>query len=218
MLPKSRRSFNSRSPSVTTVNKAAPAPPAGWRLSVARWVSIVGHPFAMTMVMVLGTALHFSTPGEAFRTLLLVTLIALLPVAVLMVRQVRRGSWTNVDASNRAERPLLFAVGIVALAVLIGAVLVFRPGSVLIRGAVGVLIMFVVCAVATRWIKVSLHMAFGALATTTLLFLGSPAGWVLLAVMPGLAWSRLALERHRPAEVVIGLLVGIVFGYAINNL
>jgi hypothetical protein len=186
--------------------------------AVARWVSIVGHPFVMTIIMVLGAALHLSTPGEALRTVLLVTLIALLPVAALMVRQVRRGSWTNVDASNRAERPLLFAVAIVALAVLIGAVLVFRPGSFLIRGAAGVLIMFAVCAVATRWVKVSLHMAFGALATTTLLSLGSPAGWVLLAAMPALAWSRMALERHRPAEVALGLAIGIAFGYAITSL
>lgn len=185
---------------------------------VARWVSIVGHPFVMTIVMVLGAALHFSTPREALRTLLLVTLIALLPVAALMARQVRRGSWSNVDASNRAERPLLFAVGIAALAVLLGAVLVFRPGSFLIRGAAGVLLMLAVCAVATRWVKVSLHMAFGALATTTLLSLGSPVGWLLVAIMPALAWSRLAHKRHRPTEIAIGLLVGIAFGYAINKL
>jgi membrane-associated phospholipid phosphatase len=135
-----------------------------------------------------------------------------------MARQVRRGFWTNADASNRAERPLLFTVGIVALAVLLGAVLVFRPGSFLIRGAVGVLIMLAVCSAATRWVKVSLHMAFGALATTTLLSLGSPAGWVLLALMPGLAWARLALKRHSSVEVAIGSLVGIVFGYAIGSL
>ena len=165
--------------------------------------------------MVLGTALHTGTPGEALQTALLVALIALLLVAVLMVRQVRRGSWTNVDASNRAERPLLYAVGIVAMAVLIGGVLVFRPGSILIRGAIGVLIMLIVCAIATRWIKVSLHMAFGALATTVLLVVGSPLGWVLLVLMPALAWSRLALERHRPAEVAIGVVVGIAFGCAI---
>jgi hypothetical protein len=185
---------------------------------VARWVSIVGHPFTMTIVMVLGAALHFGTPREAIRTALLVTLIGLLPVAALMVHQVRRGSWTNVDASDRAERPLLFAVGIVALAVLLGAVLVFRPGSFLIRGAAGVLMMLAVCAVATRWVQVSLHMAFGALAATTLLSLGSPAGWVLIAAMPCLAWSRLALKRHGPAEIAIGVLVGIAFGYAIANL
>jgi len=185
---------------------------------VARWVSIVGHPFAMTGIMVLGAALHFGSPREALRTLLLVTLVALVPVAALMVRQVRRGSWANVDASDRAERPLLFVVGIVALAGLLAVVLVLRPGSFLVRGVVGVLSMLAVCAVATKWIKVSLHMAFGALATTTLLSLGSPAGWVLLAAMPALAWSRLALERHRPTEVALGTLAGVVFGYAINYL
>jgi hypothetical protein len=172
----------------------------------------------MTIVLVLGAALHFTNPHEALRTLLLVTLVTLLPVAALMVRQVRRGSWANADASNRAERPLLFAVGIVALAVLLLAVLVFRPGSFLMRGAVGVLLMLAVCAVATTWVKVSLHMTFGALATTTLVSLGSPAGWMLLPMMPVLAWSRLALERHRPAEVAIGVIIGIAFGYAISNL
>jgi len=186
--------------------------------SLARWVSIVGHPFVVTLVMVAGAALHFGTPGEALRTSLLVTLVALVPVAALMARQVRRGSWANVDASNRSERPALFAVGIGALAALLGAVLIYRPGSFLVRGVVGVLILLAVCAIATRWTKVSLHMAFGGLATTTLLSLGSPAGWVLLAGLPALAWSRLRLVRHRPVEVALGLLVGVAFGYAIANL
>jgi membrane-associated phospholipid phosphatase len=186
--------------------------------AVARWLSIVGHPFATSLVMVLGVALRLGTPREAFRALLIVTLVALVPVGALMVRQVRRGSWDNVDASNRAERPLLFTVGIVALAVLLGAVGMFRPESFLLRGAAGVLAMLAVCAVATRWIKVSLHMAFAALATTTLLFLGSPAAWALLALLPALAWSRLALKRHTPAEVVVGVLVGLAFGCAMVNL
>lgn len=186
--------------------------------AVARWVSIAAHPFVMSMVMALGVALQLDTPREALRILLFIVLIALLPLAALMVRQVRSGSWANVDASNRAERPLLFAVGIVALAALLGAALVFRPGSYLVRGALGVLIMLAVCAVATKWIKVSLHMAFGALATTTLLLLGSPAGWLLLAILPALAWSRLHLRRHSTAEVALGLLVGIAFGFAINSL
>lgn len=186
--------------------------------AAARWLSIIGHPFATSLVMILGVALRFGTPREAFRALLLVALVALLPVAVLMVRQVRRGTWTNVDASNRAERPLLFTVGIVALAVLLGAVALFRPGSFLLRGGAGVLAMLAVCAVATRWVKVSLHMAFAALATTTLLFLGSPAGWALLALLPALAWSRLALKRHTAAEVAAGVLIGIASGCAITLL
>ena len=172
----------------------------------------------MTLIMVLGVALRVSTPRDAVLTSLLVGGIVVVPLAVLMVRQVRRGSWANADASNRAERPVLFAVGMIALAVLLGTVLVFQSGSFLIRGVIGVLLMVAVCAAATKWIKVSLHMAFGALATTILISLGSPAGWALLAVMPVLAWSRLTLKRHAPAEVMVGLLVGVAFGYAISHL
>jgi len=94
---------------------------------------------------------------------------------------------------------------------------IFQPGSFLIRGAIGVLLMLAVCAALTATIKVSLHMAFAALATTILMALGSPAGWALLAGMPVLAWSRLTLKRHAPAEVMVGLLVGVAFGYAISN-
>ncbi|MFZ2489915.1 MAG: hypothetical protein WA208_00385 [Thermoanaerobaculia bacterium] len=182
---------------------------------VARWVSILGHPFVMVAAMVLGTALRLGTPREALRALAVVALIAVVPVALLMVRQVRRGSWTNVDASNQSERPALFAVGIVALVALLAATLAFQPGSFLIRGTVGVLIILAVCAVATRWLKVSLHSAFGGLAATTLLLVGSPAGWLVLAVLPVLAWSRLALRRHTVPEVLTGFLVGVVSGYAI---
>lgn len=186
--------------------------------ALARWVSIVGHPFAMILVLVLGAALRFGTPGDALRTLLLVALVALVPVAALMARQVRSGSWANVDASDRSERPLLFAVGILALAALLGTVLLLRPGSFLVRGVIGALTLLAVCALATRWIKVSLHMAFAALAATTLLLLGSPAGWGPLALIPALAWSRLALRRHRPAEVALGLLAGTACGLAIVQL
>jgi hypothetical protein len=36
--------------------------------------------------------------------------------------------------------------------------------------------------------------------------------------MPALAWSRLALERHRPVEVATGVPVGVAFGFATNYL
>ncbi len=185
------------------------------RNAVARWISIIAHPFVTTLVMVLGAALHLSSPREALRTVLLVGGISLGPIALLMVRQVRRGSWDNVDASNRAERPLLFTVGIAGLAVLLGIVAFLQPGSFLIRGTAGVMMMLALCAVATHWIKVSLHMAFCALAATTLVFLHSAAGWMLLPLLPLLAWSRLSLGRHSVAEVVAGTGIGAAFGWAI---
>jgi len=171
----------------------------------------------MAPLMVLGVALRIGLTGDAVRTALLVTGLALLPVAGLMFRQVRSGAWGNVDASDRRERPLLYSVGIGALAVLLVIQLTLRPGSFLVRGMLGVLLLLGLCAVLTRWIKVSLHLAFGGLAATALLFLGSPVGWAVAAFLPLLAWSRLSLGRHQPVEVAIGLLVGAAFGYGITH-
>jgi membrane-associated phospholipid phosphatase len=58
-------------------------------------------------------------------------------------------------------------------------------------------------------------MAFGALTATTLLLMHSPLGWVPLALLPLLAWSRLVMKRHTISEVLTGLIVGVAFGFAI---
>jgi hypothetical protein len=184
----------------------------------ARWVSILGHPFVMVTTMVTAAALHFGTPAEAVRMTPIVLLVTVVPVAVLMMRQVRRGAWTNVDASNPRERPILFAIGTLGLVVLLAYLWLAHPQSFVIRGALGTLAMLAVCAMATRWLKVSLHMAFATLAATTLLLLGSAIGWILLAVLPVLAWSRVVLCRHKLAEVAAGVLIGLAAGVTIHSL
>ena len=72
------------------------------------------------------------------------------------------------------------------------------------------------CALATKWIKVSLHMAFATLAATALALSRLPVGYALLVALPVLAWSRLTLERHTPLEVVLGMAIGAAAGAAIQ--
>ncbi len=193
-------------------------------MALARWISILGHPFVTVAAMVIGSgatgdaAPHPHTATGAARGLAMILLITVLPVAILMVRQVRRGAWANVDASDRRERPLLYAVcaaGVITLLIYLGLT---QPRSSNVRGAWATLTMLAVCAFATRWLKVSLHMAFAAFATTTLLLLGSTIGWILLAALPPLAWSRLFLSRHRPAEVIAGGAIGLAAGLALYAL
>ena len=50
----------------------------------------------------------------------------------------------------------------------------------MVRGVVATLGMMAVCGLATRWIKVSLHMAFAALAGTALVLMRAPVGYALL--------------------------------------
>ncbi len=183
---------------------------------IARWLSILLHPFVMVGVMVGTAAATRQTAAEALRTIALVTVCTIVPLMILMARQVRRGAWDNVDASNRAERPILYFVLGAGLVAMLVYLLVSRSQSFMVRGAVATLGMVAACALATRWIKVSLHMAFAALAATALALMRSPVGYALLMVLPVLVWSRLTLERHTLPEVVLGAIIGAAAGAAIH--
>jgi hypothetical protein len=185
--------------------------------SVARGVSIVGHPFVVAPLLAAAVEARRGS-GAAARSAALVVLLLVLPLAVLTAWQVRRGAWGTVDASHPRERPALFLVGGAGVAALLGALALTRPGSPLVTGAAGALALVAVCAAVTPWVKVSLHMATAALAAAVLLGRGSPLGWLLALGLPALGWSRVALGRHRWAEVALGLLAGAGAGAAMVRL
>jgi len=178
---------------------------------LARWISIVAHPFVMVALLVAVPAARQSS-GSALQSALLVIVATVVPIAVLMFRQVRRGRWSNVDASKPSERPALFMVACVGLMAALAWLLLNDPQSFLVRGLIVTAAFLLVAALLTRWVKVSLHVAFAALTATTLCLLGSAIGYGLAAVVPVVFWSRIALARHRVHELLVGLALGIVTG------
>jgi putative transposase len=181
----------------------------------ARLVSIAAHPFVTVGLMAGVSAARIGGRREAVSAIALVAVLVIAPVAGLMRRQVREQRWQNADASNPAERPILFVFISAGLIALVVYAMLTHSRSFLLRGSGATLAMMVACAVITPWVKVSLHVAFASLAATTLMLLGSPVGWILLALIPVLAWSRLHLSRHRPVEIVLGLIVGTAAGLSL---
>ena len=184
---------------------------------LARWVSILAHPFVMVALLVAVPAMRRS-PGSAARSVLIVAVAVVVPLGVLMFRQVRRGRWSNVDSSKPSERPVLFLVALAGLVAGLGWLFLTDPRSFLVRGMVVVAAFLLLAAFLTRWIKLSLHVAFAALAATALSLLGSPVGYGLAAVVPIVFWSRLALTRHRMIELVVGLALGVLTGIVLVRL
>ena len=134
---------------------------------LARWVSILAHPFVMVALLVAVPAMHQSS-GNVVQSVLLVIIAVVVPIAVLMFLQVRRGRWSNVDASKPSERPVLFMVALAGLVAALVWLLFNDPQSFLVRGMLTVAAFLLVSALLTRWVKLSLHVAFAALTATTL--------------------------------------------------
>lgn len=129
--------------------------------------------------------------------------------------QVRRGRWSHVDASGESERRSLNRFLLVAL--LVSTALAFRLGlsTELTLGLALSVAMVAIAMLTSRWCKLSLHMAFVVFAAL-LLLVNAPwwAGLAGLCLAAAVAWSRLALQRHVPRDLVAGALTGALAGIA----
>ena len=186
----------------------APAP------AIARWMSIVLHPFVVFAALSL-VAARVLDPASLVRTAVGI-LVAVVIVWVFVLQRRRSGRWGTVDASERKERPLLYA-----LALLVAAGYWLWLGgraSSTGNGVVAVIAMLCIAGIANRWIKLSLHMASLAFAGVTLLSLWPAAGIAALLALPLLGWSRLRMARHTLPEVLGGSALGLLTGVALRLL
>jgi membrane-associated phospholipid phosphatase len=179
------------------------------RITFARFISIIGHPFVFVVLLLL---LPFILRGQhsALRVTAIVIVAALIPLGLFMRQRYTSGRWQTVDASARADRPAAYLAGFAALLPMGLYFQLFEHSSILFRGCVTIAAMFAVAFALNRWIKLSGHLAF---AGFTALILGDIL-WTyaipLILFIPVLAWSRLALQRHTLKEVLGGLALGII--------
>jgi membrane-associated phospholipid phosphatase len=182
-----------------------------WVMHLARVLSVAGHPALLMPLAVVAAARLRGADVTVVWGAAGAAVFAAVAVGIFSAVKVRRGGWQHVDASQPAERrelnrfllPLLF--GLSAVLALAG-----QPRSTVLGMALGGLLVFG-AHLLRRQLKVSLHVAFAVFAA--LLLWPSHGGTVpLLVLAAGVAWSRLALGRHTPAEVVLGALAGAACG------
>lgn len=182
---------------------------------LARTISIVGHPMVLVPVAI-AIALRGRVGMGQGAAILGAVFGAMVIVGVYLVHGVRTGRLSHIDVSRREERGTFYFVAMGAMAAAT-AVLHFTAAP---RGAVfGVACAFVLLAVASvvnRWIKASLHVAF-AIVAAGIVGIGAPIPFALLLfISAAVAWSRLELDRHTRAEVVVGAVLGALASVALE--
>lgn len=181
------------------------------RHEIARWISILGHPFLLIPALVAAVTVRRLPPRQAAFLVGTVVLVAVVPMLLLIARRVRSGAWTNYDISVREQRAGMYPV---ALAITAATALVLAwaqvPGPIL-RGVLAILVLIGLAALINLWLKISLHTAFAVFTALAVLpSRGLATGALVLAL--AIAWSRLELGRHTVAEVIGGALLGAVVG------
>ncbi len=180
------------------------------RRQLARWISIVGHPFTFAVLLVAITSWKLHGGEQALRTTGIVVAAMLMPLGSFIWNRYSLGRWETVDASAPTDRPALYTAAFLLL-IPVGLYFILRGRDTeMVRGIAAVAILIGLLAGLNRWIKLSVHLAIATFAAIIIMRLVPNLGVALLLFLPLLGWSRLFLSRHAPAEIAGGFFLGLI--------
>ena len=181
--------------------------PTSWDEHIAYWISQIGSPPAMGLLTLILIAVIWAQPSIWIWGGVYLTLGVLLPLLYL-VAQVRRGNITDLDVHFKEQRSKPFIVMMVGLTLTWIAMRVGRaPLIMVILVSVSLLQMLPLFLITYRW-KISFHAATAAAVSVIWVHILGKGAYPLLLVTPAVAWSRIKLRRHTPAQTLAGILLG----------
>jgi hypothetical protein len=185
-------------------------------LKIARSISIIGHPFVTILFLIAVETFRRASRQQSWLAIVATAIVVVLPLLWFMRRQVRRGRWKDVDASEPSERPAFYAVAIIATAIL--AIWFFAmPGTrTLARGVIGVLLLLIIGRAGNAFLKTSLHVAFATFVAVNLFYVDLNLGIATGMFVPLLAWARLTMTRHTIVEISAGFCLGTAIALGVR--
>lgn len=174
---------------------------------LAPWVWVLGLPLAIAW-----QATHSVGATLLWGPVVGVT-GSIIPMIVI-VRGAKNGRWEGHHVTNREGRVVPFIACTSSLAA--GIAILVGGGSprdmIVLAGAM--FATLVVSVLITFGLKFKLSMHAGVAAGAVLILMAAYGPWlVLLSVAVALvAWSRVRLQDHTTAQVLVGSLVGVVAG------
>jgi membrane-associated phospholipid phosphatase len=178
------------------------------KTKLAHWVSVMGHPFVMIVLLVLALSWTME-PAAAWRITGFVAAMGLVPTGWLVSRRVSGKNSKAAGASPASSRTVLYLTMLAVLVISGGYFYLVEHAEFLARGSAMTALMVVVAAVLSRWIRLSLHLAFASYSGLILAAVHLAYGLPILLLVPVLAWSRLVLGRHTLPEVIGGSVLGL---------
>ncbi len=188
-----------------------------WRRGTAKAISTIISPPILLFGVMLVIA-HATGLRVAWEWAWVYLAVAVGIPMLYFIRLYRRGAISDLDVSVRSERlrPMFLTLGCMALG---GAALWVGDAPRLQSAWVTIIWveLALVWLVTQRW-KISIHGAAAAATVTMLFSVFGPIALVTAPAVPMVAWSRVHLLRHTPAQTVAGALLGSVTALAVLNL
>jgi membrane-associated phospholipid phosphatase len=178
--------------------------------STANFISSLGHPFLL-LPLVLAWLTILKVGLESAWPTLAAIFVCIVVMVIFLYFKKKKGEISNWDVSVRAERSSNIYQPILLLTVVAAVALFFleQPfiGDTLFFG-----MLMLTCYGINVKIKVSQHTVMAYYVSFLVMPVNLWVGLALLAFAPFVGWSRVVLGRHKKVEVLVGTVVGVLFG------
>ena len=178
--------------------------------STANLISSLGHPFLLLPLVLAWLTIQKIGFESAWPTLAAIFICIVVMVVFLYFKK-KKGEISNWDVSVRKERASNIYQPILLLTLLAASALYFL-GQPFIGDTLFFGLLMLVCYAINAKIKVSQHTVMGYYVSFLVMPVHFWIGIGLLAFAPFIGWSRIVLGRHKKKEVMVGTVVGVVFG------
>ncbi|OLM09441.1 hypothetical protein Ae706Ps2_6463c [Pseudonocardia sp. Ae706_Ps2] len=178
---------------------------------VARVLTEILAPSVVIMVLPLGLA--WVVTKALLPTLgwgLFIALTSSILPMVVIIWGARTGRWDGHHVRNRRGRlvPLLAVIGFSAIGLVL--LIVFRaPWPLIALDITFLATLFVTSAITLKW-KVSIHAAVAMSAVAIMAIASGPEWWFATLLVGAVGWSRVHLQDHTTAQVIVGALTGML--------
>jgi len=187
------------------------------RNRLAKLTSDILNPFLVSFAVIILLAFESTaTTPDALKWSSISVALSVLPVFAIVVCLVQNKKLDSIFVNPRRQRTRVYllasafaVIGCIALYLLEAPILLM---ATFIAGLAAIVVFM---GVNLSW-KISLHTAFVAASVTVLIIVYDAIGAVSVVLLPPVAWSRIKLEHHSPAQVATGallaaLIVALVF-------
>lgn len=189
------------------------------RKRLAKLASNILNPFLVSLVIVILLATESTSRAfDAFKWSLISLAFSIVPVFMVIVYLVHKEKLEGFSISVRRQRDKIYLLASACAIVGCAVLSYLEAPPVLLASFVAGLSALVIFMCINLWWKISVHTAFVSAFVIILIDLYGLVGVAAAVLLPLIAWSRIELEHHSPAQVAAGALLAALIVVVVFHL
>lgn len=182
-------------------------------MKLAKLISIIGHPLLLGTLYVVLMSFHNLPKNTAMAVSISVIGLITIPIIFNNWRKTKKGTYSNFDVSDQQQRKGFYPFAIALFIVLLLVFWFFDFPREVISKSLVFFAMVLLMALINLRLKASMHAGIAFYIAVSVFSIGILLGLILSGLAILISWSRLEMKRHSLLELIVGGVIGIVFGW-----